>query len=80
MISVNLLYLYSCINVLKELLCVIPFLLSLGEENMNIDKPLEYSQKRAIIDSLYKEKLITFMEWYNILLDLRKQYNLVFIK
>jgi hypothetical protein len=47
---------------------------------MNLDKPFEYSQKRAIIDALYKEKLITFKEWYNILLELRRQYNLIIIK
>jgi hypothetical protein len=47
---------------------------------MITEKPFEYSQKRAIIDALYKEKLITFKEWYNILIDLRQQYNLVVIK
>jgi hypothetical protein len=47
---------------------------------MITEKPFEYSQKRAIIDALYKEKLITFIEWYNILIELRDSYNLVVVK
>jgi hypothetical protein len=47
---------------------------------MNKDRPFEYSQKRAIIDALYKARLIRYIEWYKILLELRQQYDLIVIE
>jgi hypothetical protein len=47
---------------------------------MNKDRPFEYSQKRTIIDALYKARLIQYMEWYKILLELRQQYDLIVIE
>lgn len=36
----------------------------------------EYNQKKAYLDALLKQKLITFTEWYKTLLDLREEYHL----
>jgi hypothetical protein len=38
---------------------------------------IEYERIKTNLDLLYKEKQISFMEWYLSLVDLRTKYSLV---
>ena len=56
------------------------FFLFTLEENMTSKNLIQYYQLEKLLRDLYQKAYITFDEWYNALIELRKEYDLVFVE